>query len=426
MDDIEEYKSPASSTLKIDTMKDISSNDDLVIPVIELKFNFKDDSTEINQDSQDDHISGSPKSGNNQMIDLLSLLLPKINEKKGTTLNNKRKLPIEWTDEESTYEYGIIDEKLETIEDLINLGKQYNEKYKLCKKRYNINIRVLADLVEPLTELNNMIGMKNIKQSIFDKIILYLQGLDNKNTDFLHTVIYGGPGMGKTEVAKIIGKIYTKMGLLSKGDFKEVRLTDLKAGYVGQSELKTQKVFDDAKGCVLFMDEAYSLGNDDKLDQYSQSIIDVINPYLDKYKDDFIFIIAGYKNDLQNRFFRGNQGLRSRFGLWLEIDEYKGKDLLKIFNKKVNDYKWRLKDNEINSKFFDDNLKDFPFFGRDIENLFSKCKISHAKRVLYCTPDEKKIITKNDLEEGFRIYKKELDMDKKDTQFEEIKKLLYL
>jgi SpoVK/Ycf46/Vps4 family AAA+-type ATPase len=232
--------------------------------------------------------------------------------------------------------------------------------------------------------------------------------------------------MGKTEVAKIIGKIYTKMGLLSKGDFKEIRLTDLKAGYVGQSELKTQKVFDDAKGCVLFMDEAYSLGADDKLDQYSQSIIDVINPYLDKYKDDFIFIIAGYKNDLQNRFFRGNQGLRSRFGLWLEIDDYKGNDLLKIFNKKVKDYKWNVKDEEITKKFFDENLKSFPFFGRDIENLFSKCKISHAKRVLRAKPEDKKIITLNDLEEGFKIYKKELDMDNNDKQFEEIKRLMYL
>ncbi len=433
MTDIEEYKSPVSSANKIsklliDTDKDTSgNNNDVIVPIIELKFNFKDD-TPKNKDDQFEEESPTNNSGinSNPMVDLLSLLLPKVNEKKGTVLNAKRKLPIEWTDDELLYDYGMIDEKLETIEDLINLGKQYNLKYKLLKKRYNINLRVLSDLVEPLTELNNMIGMKNIKQSIFDKIILYLQGLDNKNTDFLHTVIYGAPGMGKTEVAKIIGKIYTKMGLLSKGDFKEVGLTDLKAGYVGQSELKTQKVFDEAKGCVLFMDEAYSLGSDDKLDQYSQGIIDIINPYLDKYKDDFIFIVAGYKDDLQHRFFRGNQGLRSRFGLWLEIDDYKGNDLLQIFKKKVKDYNWNLKDDDITSKFFEEHLKDFKYFGRDIENLFSKCKISHAKRVLYGKPEDKKIITKSDLEEGFKIYKKELDMEKKDTQFEQIKQLMYL
>ena len=406
-DDDEENTKP---TLKPLITENTNKNNGVIVPIIEVELDIN-------------NIEGNKK---NPVIDLLNLLMPNINEKKNNVTNIKRKLPIEWTDEELVYEHDIIEEKLETIDDLINLGKQYNNKYKSLKKRYNINLRVLSDLVEPLTELNNMIGMKNIKQSIFDKIILYLQGLDNKNTDFLHTVIYGAPGMGKTEVAKIIGKIYTKMGLLSKGDFKEVRLTDLKAGYVGQSELKTQKVFDDAKGCVLFMDEAYSLGSDDKLDQYSQSIIDVINPYLDKYKDDFIFIVAGYKDDLQHRFFRGNQGLRSRFGLWLEIDDYKGIDLLQIFKKKVRDYNWNVKEEGITSKFFDEHLKDFKYFGRDIENLFSKCKISHAKRVLYGKPADKKILTKEDLDEGFKIYKKELDMEKKDTQFERIKTMMYL
>jgi stage V sporulation protein K len=420
-DNIDNYhqllKPKTPNILTIDTTKDISANNEIILPVIELKVDIEDD---------DNMIDDANNNQKNPVIDLLSLLMPKLSEKKQAHVNTKRKLPIEWTDEEAIYDYGIIDEKLETIEDLINLGKQYSIKYKSLKKRYNINVRVLADLVDPLIELNNMIGMKNIKQSIFDKIILYLQGLDNKNSDFLHTVIYGGPGMGKTEVAKIIGKIYTKMGLLSKGDFKEIRLTDLKAGYVGQSELKTQKIFDEARGCVLFMDEAYSLGSDDKLDQYSQSIVDVINPYLDKYKDDFIFIVAGYKDDLQHRFFRANQGLRSRFGLWLEIDTYKGNDLLQIFNKKIKDYNWNIKNNEITAKFFDEHLKDFPFFGRDIENLFSKCKIAHAKRVLYCKPEDKKIINKSDLEEGFKIYKKELDMEKKDTQFEQIKQMMYL
>ena len=95
------------------------------------------------------------------------------------------------------------------------------------------------------------------------------------------------------------------MGLLSKGDFKEISLTDLKGGYIGQSEIKPSKMLDESKGCVVFMDEAYSLGSEDKIDSYSQGIIDLINPYLDKFRNDFIFIIAGYKKDLDSRFFRG-------------------------------------------------------------------------------------------------------------------------
>ena len=76
--------------------------------------------------------------------------------------------------------------------------------------------------------------------------------------------------MGKT-VTKIIGKIYSKMGILSKGDFKEVKLTDLKAGYVGQSEIKPKKYWMN-QGCVLFIDEAYSIGSNDKMNLFSKYI----------------------------------------------------------------------------------------------------------------------------------------------------------
>ena len=67
-------------------------------------------------------------------------------------------------------------------------------------------------------------------------------------------------------------------------------------------KIKTQKILDESKGCVLFIDEAYSIGSNDKIDSYSQGILDLINPYLDKNKNDFILIIAGYKEDLNNRF----------------------------------------------------------------------------------------------------------------------------
>lgn len=321
---------------------------------------------------------------------------------------------LELTEEEKSYDFEILDFKVNNINDLIELGKKYREDYKNRKKRYNLNLRVLSEMVEPLSELSKMIGMNNVKNAIFDKIILYLQGLDNKNKDYQHIALLGGPGLGKTEVAKLIGKIYAKMGFLSKGHFKEVKLTDLKAGYLGQSELKTQKILDDSKGCVLFLDEAYSLGSDDKIDSYSQGILDLINLYLDKYKDDFILIIAGYKEDLNNRFFKGNQGLRSRFGLWLELDDYTGDELCSIFIKKVEDYEWKVHEDIIKSTFFHDNKSNFSYFGRDIEKLFSKCKISHAKRVLYSQPEFKKIITKDDLEKGLELYKKNYSSENKD------------
>jgi len=322
--------------------------------------------------------------------------------------------------------YYIIQDKLTNIADLIKLGKQYDTIYKNMKNKFNINIKILSDLVEPLEKLDKMIAMDNIKHAIFNKIILYLQELDNKNKDFLHTVICGGPGMGKTDVAKIIGEIYSKLGFLSKGKFIEAKITDLKGSYIGQSEQKTQKFLDDAIGNVLFVDEAYSLGSDDKIDSYSQSIIDIINPFMDKNKEDFVLIIAGYKDELIRRFFKGNQGLRSRFGLWLDIDDYKPIDIRQIFIKKIHDYGWSLKEDEISVDFFIKHKKDFKYCGRDMENLFAKCKITHAKRVLYLQPEFKKCITIQDLENGYKIYKEEVDIDKKGDMSEYMCHTMYM
>lgn len=361
------------------------------------------------------------KSSGINTINVLDILLPSLDQKFNFSGKIKSEevekppLKLELTKEEKEFDFEVLDFKINNIDDLIVLGKKYDEEYKPRKKRFNLNLRVLADMVESLEELSAMIGMEKIKSVIFDKIILFLQGLDNKNQDYQHIAIYGGPGMGKTHVSKLIGKIYAKMGILSKGDFKEIKLTDLKSGYVGQSELKTQKLLDDAQGCVLFFDEAYSLGSEDKIDSYSQSILDLINLYLDKYKNDFILIIAGYKEDLNNRFFRGNQGLKSRFGLFLELDEYTGNELKEIFIKNVKDYSWNIKEDDIKSALFEENKTCFKYFGRDIANLFSKCKIAHAKRILNSHSSERKIITKEDLQNGFDIYKAELDIDNFDS-----------
>ena len=374
---------------------------------------------------------GSGKNANmNSPMNLLDMLLPELNkaimdaEKHNKNLDSSgsepKKLPLELTEVEMGYPFHILDVPIETIDDLISLGKDYETKYRDTKFRYNLNLRVLSQLVEPLEELNKMIGIKNIKMTIFNKIILYLQGLENKNKDFLHTVLCGGPGMGKTEVAKLIGKIYAKMGLLSKGNFIEAKLTDMKAGFVGQTELKTQKLLDEAKGNVLFFDEAYSLGSDDKIDSFSQSIIDILNPFMDRHKDDFVLILAGYKEDLLKRFFSGNQGLKSRIGLWLEIDPYTHIDIKNIFIKKVLDYEWKVDASNIDVEFFKSNLDSFKYYGRDIENLFSKCKIAHAKRVLKLMPEFKKTITMEDLLEGYKVYKKETVKDPR----EEISKYL--
>lgn len=322
--------------------------------------------------------------------------------------------------------------KVNIISEINNIGDllQLIEKYPNDKNtEYNINIEALHNIKKPLTELNNMIGMKNLKENIVDQIIFYIQNLHTLNTDikgndFMHTVICGPPGTGKTEIAKIIGSIFSKMGVLSKGTFKKVTRADLIAGYLGQTALKTRDVVNECLGGVLFIDEAYALGNEEKRDSFSKECIDTLCEALSNHKDNLMVIIAGYESDLNNCFFNYNQGLNSRFTWRFKTDEYTAEDLYRIFLKKVSDGGWFLSTNsEIDVKWFEKNKKCFKFFGRDIETLFAKIKIAHSKRVFCLDVSVKKYITLKDLERGLEMYMKNEDSTEKEK--EKINKIIY-
>jgi SpoVK/Ycf46/Vps4 family AAA+-type ATPase len=318
-----------------------------------------------------------------------------------------------------------IEAEINNIDDIIQLTEKYIFDPEI---KYNINMKALHNIKEPLLELNNMIGMTELKNNIVDQILYFVQGL-HKNTnltgDFMHTVIYGPPGTGKTEIAKIIGKIYSNIGVLNKGTFKKVTRSDLIAGYLGQTAMKTRDVIKEALGGVLFIDEAYALGNSDKKDSFSKECIDTLCEALSDNKEDLMVIIAGYEKELKDCFFSCNQGLDSRFTWRFKTDNYSAEDLYKIFIKKVKDIGWELhEESKITVDFFKKNCDYLKFFGRDIETVLAKTKIAHSKRV-FCKPNtEKKKITLKDLENGFELYLKNDDIkNRKDV--ENMKKQLY-
>ena len=324
-----------------------------------------------------------------------------------------------------------IELEINNINDIIQLIEKYKYDPEI---EYNINMKALHNIKEPLHELNNMIGMTELKNNIVDQILYFVQGLHkNSNTlpdvessgDFMHTVIYGPPGTGKTEIAKMMGKIYSKLGVLNKGTFKKVTRSDLIAGYLGQTAMKTRDVIKEALGGVLFIDEAYALGNSDKKDSFSKECIDTLCEALSDNKENLMVIIAGYEKELKDCFFSCNQGLDSRFTWRFKTDNYSAEDLHKIFVKKVKDIGWELhEDAKITSGFFKKNYDYLQFFGRDIETILAKTKIAHSKRVFCKHNSEKKKITFNDLEKGFDLYLKNDDIkNRKDT--ENMKKLLY-
>ena len=303
---------------------------------------------------------------------------------------------------------------IRNIDDILDLIRKYELSPDV---EYNINMKSLHDIREPLEELNAMIGMKELKCNIVDQILYFSQDLhinENKSCDFMHTVIYGPPGTGKTDIAKLIGKIYSKIGILKKGTFKKVTRHDLIAGYLGQTALKTRDVIKDSLDGVLFIDEAYALGNSDKKDSFSKECIDTLCEALSDHKANLMVIIAGYEKELNDCFFNCNQGLESRFTWRFKTDKYNADDLYNIFLKKVGEVGWSVHvDSKISPAWFEKHLESFKFFGRDIESVLAKTKISHSRRV-FCMPEtDKRKINLADLEAGFDIFVKHHDLDTK-------------
>jgi SpoVK/Ycf46/Vps4 family AAA+-type ATPase len=317
-----------------------------------------------------------------------------------------------------------INVEINNISDLIKICNDYPLADNV---EYNIDMESLHKIKPSLEKLNGLIGMHSIKETIVDQILYFIQNLHDvspESGDYMHTVIYGPPGTGKTEVAKIMGVIFSNLGVLKKNVFRKVTRDDLVAGYLGQTAIKTKDVIKECLGGVLFIDEAYALGNTEKKDSFSKESIDTICEALSNHKHDLMCIIAGYKRELKDCFFSYNEGLESRFTWKFQIDDYNAQDLKEIFEKKVKDAKWSLKD-DINVEWFDKNFEYFKFFGRDMETLLSKVKIAHSKRV-FCKPkDEKTQLTMVDLDKGLDMYLNNDDVKNRKDKKEFDKMLQY-
>ncbi len=304
-------------------------------------------------------------------------------------------------------ELEIIFKNINSITDIINLENNIN-KYSFIK---NSKYKKLIKLINPLKELNNLIGMDIIKEQILYHICYFIH---NNEMEMMHTIITGPPGVGKTELGKILGKIYLSLNILKNNKFIEAKRSDLIAGYLGQTAIKTQKVIDSAMGGVLFIDEAYSLGNKDNSDSFSKECIDTLNQNLTENKKNFLCIIAGYKDDITNCFLKYNKGLSRRFPFVYNIYKYNSNELVDIFKKKIeNNKNINLDDNIKLNKIFKNNYHKFKNYGGDIEILLQKCCLYASKRILNNTIniDYKININKNDLYSAINCFKIE---EKKD------------
>lgn len=298
--------------------------------------------------------------------------------------------------------------EIKTLNDLIEIAENIDIYVNIPINNKNR----LVELLPTLYKLKNMIGLSKIKDQIVHQIVYYIQKFNDTNQDMLHTCIEGEPGCGKTTLGKILGEIYCKLGILSTNKFIIAKRTDLIAGYLGQTAIKTQKVLDEAKGGVLFIDEAYSLGNEENRDSFSKECIDTINRFLTENKQDFVCIIAGYKNSLKDCFFSVNPGLDRRFPWRYTIDPYSSTELLEIFKHQVKINGYLLEDDSISSLFFDENKNFFAHAGGDTEIFFNKCKIYHSNRVFFLPRRYRKIFNKIDISNACKVFKDSKQNDK--------------
>lgn len=260
----------------------------------------------------------------------------------------------------------------------------------LCKTdtRTCDNPRTLSELLD---ELNSLIGLNEVKRQVND-LIAYQKvqkkrsqcGLHSKKGT-MHMAFMGNPGTGKTTVARIVGHIYKQLGLLSKGHFIEVSRTDLIAGYQGQTALKVKKVIEDAKGGVLFIDEAYSITENDHSDSYGRECLTELTKALEDYRDDLVVIVAGYTEPME-RFFESNPGLKSRFNTYIEFPDYTATELEHILvsfcsnNDYVIEEKMLVTIHDYLSDCIEKKENNFSN-GRLVRNLYDTLVMNHARRV---------------------------------------------
>jgi|LakMenEpi02Apr12_1017379.scaffolds.fasta_scaffold00676_1 hypothetical protein len=282
------------------------------------------------------------------------------------------------------------------------------EIYELNEKKYSINLEILVNLINPLKKLDRMVGMKNVKDLILNMILYYLQNFEKNTSNMLHTTIEGPPGVGKTRVGKLLAEIYAALGIIKSPRFTLVKRTDLIGQYLGHTATKTQKVIDEADGGVLFLDEAYSLGEKEGKDSFAKEAIDTINQNLSEKKKNLIVIVAGYPDKLDSCFFSYNDGLKRRFPFRITIDGYNNIEMKDIFYDNVRKLGWKLHpdvNEKMLTKFFETNKDNFKHFGGDIETLTLNCKLTHSKRVVNKNPKFRKIITLDDFNLAFEQLK---------------------
>ncbi len=266
-----------------------------------------------------------------------------------------------------------------------------------------------ARLTKPLKEINDLVGLKEVKEEIHSLInLIRIRKMREKFQlpslpMSYHMVFTGNPGTGKTTVARLVGKVYKELGILTHGDMIETDRAGLVAGYVGQTALKVKEVVEKAKGGILFIDEAYTLSNKATDNDFGSEAIDTLVKMMEDCRDDLVIIVAGYTKEME-QFLQANTGLQSRFNKFISFPDYSEEELLTIMDSMAEKAGFCLDEDAkewIASYLAKMEPEETRKFGnaRGIRNLFEKLVTAQANRVIqYPAPTREQLtqITKED------------------------------
>jgi SpoVK/Ycf46/Vps4 family AAA+-type ATPase len=253
-----------------------------------------------------------------------------------------------------------------------------------------------------LNELNQLVGIDSVKHLVNRLVAQQKVGQQRAEGGLKavvpspHLVFAGNPGTGKTTVARLVGKLYKSLGLLSKGHVVEVDRSTLVAGYVGQTALKTREACEKARGGVLFIDEAYSLVVDGR--DYGTESIETILTFMEANRGDIVVVAAGYPENMTD-FLDSNPGLRGRFDVSLLFDDFSVDELLQIFDNLLSENQYDITETargevaqilarQINTKGFAN--------ARYVRSLFNDLVGEHAASlagIAKATPQQLRLLT---------------------------------
>lgn len=273
---------------------------------------------------------------------------------------------------------------------------------------------------EIMKELDSFVGIDEFKAEV-RTILDSVRRQRKENPDAMpriksHYVFSGGPGTGKTTVARLFAKILGSLQVLPNGHLVEVHRNDLVSPYVGDTAKQTVQMVDKAMGGVLFIDEAYSLKNGDS-DSFGQEAIDTLIPLLENRRGKFVCIVAGYE-DKMTGFLRSNPGLRSRFDVTIHFRDYNADQLKEIFMRSLSakglslDPEAAAKADQVFEKMYLTRTDDFGN-AREVRSFLERCLTRHDSRIGSLSGEEaekqKDILTWQDIagEDAHR----EIDVD---------------